>query len=234
MDITAETIEKIQSLIPVNDRIKKIDGRIYTYGKFSELRMPKLETMRLSTLDGFIEFANSREDRSKLIVTIDSQEHVSLRSANVDKDWNNYDLLAIASASEFISDYKYGRSYDAEEFMIRLQTGFIITPARDNLIKVAGNMSGESESKIEDDGVTQSTTVGRAVKTKVTIKNPVELKPVRTFQEVEQVSSPFIFRIDDDMNLTLHTGDSGKWKLAAIKEIAKYLRGNLNEIKVYA
>ena len=234
MDITAETINKIQEMMPVKERVREIDGRLYTYGQFRELRPPVAECLTLATLDGFIKFVNSRELPDTMVVTIDSETVVSLRSKHVDEKWKNFEVFADACATRFISGYRFGNYYDAESFMIKLQTGFIKTAQRDDLIKVASSISGESESKLTDDGISQSTTVGRAIKTKVTIQNPVMLKPVRTFQEVDQVTSPFIFRIDEGMELALHEGDSGKWKLDAMKNIAKYLRDNLNSVEVYA
>ena len=53
------------------------------------------------------------------------------------------------------------------------------------------------------------------------------LTPYRIFNEVEQPSSQFIFRINSMANLALFEADGGKWKLDAINNIAAYLKTEL-------
>lgn len=57
--------------------------------------------------------------------------------------------------------------------------------------------------------------------------NPVTLRPYRTFSEVEQPSSEFIFRINQLANMALFEADGGKWRLDAINNIANYLKEEL-------
>ena len=47
--------------------------------------------------------------------------------------------------------------------------------------------------------------------------NPVMLRPYRTFAEVEQPASQFVFRIDKNAEMALFSADGGKWHLNAIK-----------------
>ena len=67
--------------------------------------------------------------------------------------------------------------------------------------------------------------------------NPVTLRPYRTFNEVEQPASQFIFRINKMANLALFEADGGKWQLEAIGNIARYLAKELvdnNKITILA
>ena len=57
--------------------------------------------------------------------------------------------------------------------------------------------------------------------------NPVTLRPYRTFNEVEQPASQFVFRINKSANLALFEADGGKWQLEAISNIADYLMKEL-------
>ncbi|NQK92942.1 hypothetical protein HO498_01330 [Streptococcus suis] len=59
--------------------------------------------------------------------------------------------------------------------------------------------------------------------------NPVTLRPYRTFAEVEQPASQFIYRIDKAGYMALFEADGGKWKLDAINNIATYLKSKLGE-----
>ena len=65
----------------------------------------------------------------------------------------------------------------------------------------------------------------------VQVPNPVELKPYRTFFEIEQPSSSFVFRMksggkghEDGPMCSLHEADGGAWRLDAIEEVKHFLR----------
>lgn len=51
----------------------------------------------------------------------------------------------------------------------------------------------------------------------------VTLAPYRTFQEVEQPESEFVFRVYDDRSISLTAADGGMWKLAARDAVKHYL-----------
>lgn len=240
MSLSSEAIREIRDLLPASERLVDIGGRDFTYGKFEAVPPARIQTMKLATLEGLVAFAkkySKTDGLDTVMITIDSHMKVSLRTSDYDGEWFNYDLFAVADAAEYVSNFEFGKRMNIEDFMIRLQTCFVKSEERDTLIKVAGNMSADSENKMEDDGISQSTTIGRAVKTKVSIKNPVTLRPYRSFQEVDQISSPFIFRIHSDQGDTptvaLYESDSGKWKLDAIDLIYRYLTAALPGIEVY-
>jgi hypothetical protein len=217
----------------VEKRFEGPDGRIYVSEKVVPIESVRPETMVLSTLAGFCDFANKlKEDVKELAIFIDNNAIVSLTSENIDED-GKYEHWAEAHAKPYLCNFRFGQDYDPERFAIELQTNFIKTPERDKLIAVCSSLTKESEHKVEDDGITQRTTVGRAVKTKITIENPVKLKPRRTFAEVEQPASPFVFRINEDGEPALYEADNGEWKIEAIENIFKFLTGRCIEIPVY-
>ena len=67
------------------------------------------------------------------------------------------------------------------------------------ILKVSGNVEAKTTANYGDDGISQKTTIkqGIASKTDVIVPNPVTLVPYRTFLEVEQPPSEFVFRIRD-------------------------------------
>ncbi|MGC4441273.1 hypothetical protein ABXW85_20645, partial [Streptococcus suis] len=71
----------------------------------------------------------------------------------------------------------------------------------------------ESGSEIEDNGVSQVATVtsGVASLAKGKAPNPVLLRPYRTFAEVEQPASQFVFRIDKQARMALFEADGKRW-----------------------
>ena len=74
-------------------------------------------------------------------------------------------------------------------------------------------------------------TVGVAAKADAIVPNPVQLRPYRTFQEVEQPVSQFVFRIGDrgTPEFKLVEAEGGIWKTEAVRKIKDYLELVLSE-----
>ncbi len=85
-----------------------------------------------------------------------------------------------------------------------------------------------------DDGISQvaTMTVGVAAKADVIVPNPVELIPYRTFQEVAQPASKFVFRIGDKEvpAFKIVEAENNIWKNEAIANIKEYLAEALTEM----
>ena len=64
----------------------------------------------------------------------------------------------------------------------------------------------------------------------VVVPNPVTLMPRRTFFEIEQPASPFIFRMQSGPTCALFEADGGAWQQEAMQRIAIYLRQKLSKI----
>lgn len=62
------------------------------------------------------------------------------------------------------------------------------------------------------------------------VPNPVKLRPYRTFTEVEQPESEFVFRMknyDGSVGCAIFEADGGAWKNRAMKNIKEYLQYEL-------
>jgi hypothetical protein len=86
---------------------------------------------------------------------------------------------------------------------------------RDIMLKVVGNIKEETVNTIGDDGVSQAVVAKMGVATVANVKvpNPVVLKPYRTFVEVDQPESEFIFRMQSGPRCALFeaTAANGNW-----------------------
>ena len=116
-----------------------------------------------------------------------------------------------------------------------MQANFDITPDLETILKVAGNVEAKTTANYGDDGVTQKTTIkqGIASKADVLVPNPVTLTPYRTFLEVEQPSSEFVFRIKDNGGapvFMLVEAEGGLWRAEAMQNIKEYLTMELKDI----
>lgn len=81
----------------------------------------------------------------------------------------------------------------------------------------------------DDDGVSQQAIIKTGVTTKdaAFVPNPVSLIPYRTFLEVPQPASDFVFRISEGRGgapaFKLVAADGGLWKSQAVDNVKNYL-----------
>ena len=186
--------------------------------------------LEISTLTGFIDYiANNRDeiDLSKTLVIINDIDKVSLISIpNKDKNREIY-----IQAKAVTPEHRWGWS-EREDFIIGIQSKFTESDDRDILMKYVGTMQEEQNVQTTDDGVSQKIVAktGIASVSNVILPNPVKLRPFRTFQEVEQVESNFVFRIRQGGDCALFEADGGEWKIRCRKAIKGYLKGQLKDI----
>ncbi len=95
----------------------------------------------------------------------------------------------------------------------------------DYILTLLSHMSVDQSIKSDDNGVTQTVQVRKGVSFVENRRvNPiVRLAPYRTFPEVEQPESEFVFRIYDDRSIRLTAADGGMWKMDARDAVRKYL-----------
>ncbi len=143
----------------------------------------------------------------------------------------------ICSARAEIPTMNFGYFYDAETFNIMLQSRFCDTEHRNLLLSIIGNVRSSNVETKEDDGITQTVMTRKGILTKegTNLPNPVTLAPFRSFVEVEQTASPFIFRAKEakicdprdkdakEIQFALFEADGGAWKITARERIKKYL-----------
>lgn len=136
-------------------------------------------------------------------------------------------LLAYCEAD--VPQLRLGQFMEPEDFQIMLQTNFLPSDNLALVLKLVGSVKKEQSMQTADDGVSQRVTVNAGVATAadVTVKNPVQLTPIRTFREIEQPDSPFVLRFNENAKAALFTGDGAAWRMDAVARIADYLKNNL-------
>jgi hypothetical protein len=182
------------------------------------------------------------------ILHIQSPTNVRLLSF-LNEDRNREELI---HARALISSFKFDQWYDQERFMIETQANFVqvdpdpetedmILDPEDSaqapndinlLLKFAGNVKKTGEQAYSDNGTMQTATMqtGVAAKEEVIVPNPLTLIPYRTFQEVEQPSSRFIFRINDNLQMKLISADNGMWMNEAVLNIKRFFAKEFEQL----
>ena len=102
---------------------------------------------------------------------------------------------------------------------------------------LASNIVNNQQQEYSDDGITQQAVIKTGITTKqaALVPNPVHLVPYRTFLEVEQPASDFVFHISEGRGgepvFKLVAADGGLWKAEAVDNIKKYLEDALDGIE---
>lgn len=177
-------------------QVLEINGEAYSdKGLHRICHNPKAQAIEMTTLTSLVEYIKAGIDTmdDKMIVHVSSPEKVLL-----------YSMLDLDRVREYIvevnaqvPEFRYGRYMDHESFLIALQSKFIPNDDRELLLKFTGTVENGTVSQYGDDGVTQKATIktGIASKGEAVVPNPVRLRPFRTFIEVEQPESAFVFRM---------------------------------------
>ena len=231
MDMSKEALQYVVGLKEA--KLLDIYGDKYTdkeiYRVDNNLRAAAIE---MNTLTSLVDYAKSFtvEMSDQMLVQVVSPTEVKLISC-LDSDRKRECLVSVKA---MIPEFGYGRYMDHESFIIALQSKFIENKDRELLLRFAGTVKDESIAQYGDDGVTQKATIKTGITSvgEAIVPNPVNLKPFRTFIEVEQPESAFVFRMrqNNGVECAIFEADGGAWKNEAMKNIKKYLGFALDEL----
>ncbi len=236
MDMTREALQYVVGLSEAN--ILTINGDTYTDKQVhridNNLRAAAIE---MNTLSSLVDYAKAFADEmsDQMLVQVVSSTEVKLISC-LDADRKRECLVNV---SAMIPEFAYGRYMDHESFIIALQSKFIDNDDRALLLRFAGTVKDESVAQYGDDGVTQTATVKTGITSveKAIVPNPVILRPYRTFVEVEQPDSAFVFRMRQSegrgVECAIFEADGGAWKNEAMRNIKSYLALSLEGLPYF-
>lgn len=220
-----EALQYIASL--ANTKIENVDGQEFSTQPLHLIKQATPECLNVRNLSGFVDYLKSNFDGPvELMIQVTSPTEVrAFTSFNRDFERN-----VLIHANALLPDFDFGHWYDTESFNIKLQSVFVSNEDRDIMLKVVGNIKEEQVRSTGDDGVSQLVTAKSGVATvgDVKVPNPVKLAPYRTFVEIEQPSSDFVFRMKDGPRCALFEADGGAWKLQAMQNIKNYLQKELD------
>ena len=221
--------------------IVEVSGETYSDKPLERIDFsPMAEPIVMGTLTSFCEYLRAEiDDMSvKMIVHVESPTCVRLYS---DLDYNRQrEYIAVVKAN--IPEFPFDQYVDHEKFLISMQSKFIDDASTDKalLLKFAGTVKTGTVAQYGDDGVTQKATIktGIASMSDAIVPSVVRLKPYRTFLEVEQPTSDFVFRMkegkyDSGVQCAIFEADGGAWKAEAMENIKAYLKSELNDLRLF-
>jgi hypothetical protein len=215
--------------------------RPYSSMQIHPILEPQAKTLQVCTLTAIKDYFDRNPDaiaEADAIVHVEGPEKVSVLDSLSDPFMTRQNFM---TAQPHLRKFPFGTYLAGENFIIGLQTFFVQDDVTRQLIKLVGNLSDEKVTQWNDDGVTQKVTAKVAIVRveEVPVPSPVVLKPFRTFLELDQPASTFIFRIQrregQAPQCALIEADGGAWELKAIETIAAWLRQNLpKEVTILA
>lgn len=210
--------------------LKDVGGKIYSDRQMKPVcPVPYAEPVRMTTLTGFVHYIRSGIDtmKGRMIIQVAAPDRVLLFSQLDNDRKREY----VAEVTAMLPEFKFGKFHDQESFCISLQSKFVNNKDRGLLLKFGGTVEAGTVAEYGDDGVSQKATVktGIASKSDAIVPNPVKLAPFRTFTEVSQPESDFIFRMKDGevIYCALFEADGGAWKNEAMNTVREWLIKNL-------
>ena len=254
MSMIRDAIEYIVELRR-REATKEVDGTIYTLNsdgtlfmsldaqKFDEERamskaehyeFPTIKTTTLSSIADYVDkdpecFFSNRCARP--VIHIKTPTSVTLY-ADLDEFGRR---MPIVQASATIPNIEFGRKMDVETFTIMLQSSFAGSDDRDYLLHAVSAVRVTNDLEIKDDGMAQTVSVnkGAATVARETLRNPVQLAPFRTFVEVPQPLSYYVFRVHDGPSVALYTAGGAEWEISAMANIKTYFEDAVKNEAAY-
>ncbi|MDX9788858.1 MAG: hypothetical protein RBT11_18930 [Desulfobacterales bacterium] len=232
----AAFVDKILSLGAIQKT--EIGGRIYTKGAMTLVQAPEHSgpgTLKFRTLRGLADYVFKNADITCLEDTflhVHDFNRVLLQGHLIPAACNTRFLYA--EAELHAKSFGFGVWYDLENFIIALQSMFVADDATESLLGLLRHLANEHVVENKDDGFSQGVQIktGITTKSQVKITNPMTFRPYRTFRDIEQPPSQFIFRLrkgDKGLLCVLFESDGEAWKLDAIAGIKAWLEAQLPE-----
>ena len=193
------------------------------------------DPIKATTLTSLVDYIKQRRDelREHMIIQVVSATEVRMYSGLLDE--RDREELFVVNA--LLPRFEFGQQYDQESFIVSLQSCFQNNGDREAVAMLASNIVNNQQQEYSDDGITQQAVIKTGITTKqaALVPNPVHLVPYRTFLEVEQPASDFVFRISEGRGgepvFKLVAADGGLWKAEAVDNIKKYLEDALDGIE---
>lgn len=225
----AKMIDKIVSL--KETKTFEIGGQTYADSQLTRIppHVDRPECIEVSGLDGICKLIRTELAKLDTVVMVQAKAHNAVEVMTTYQPDFSRNILyrAKADAPGLRTGFR-GR----EVALIELRSLFIPNEGSAYLLDLLSRMTDENSVTSNDNGVTQQVEArqGISLNMLVEIKPRVQLRPFRTFLEVEQPESEFLIRVDAQEGVGFFEADGGIWKLEAKKNIANYFNTNLADL----
>lgn len=218
MENNTNIVQDIRQIVEENKvQTIEVGDRIFSTKALTEIKPVKntAREIRFSDLSSIVEIVKREMDRfdCPLYINIESERAVTVISSLDTEKEREQPYSAVAEGNRF----EFGRGYDYEKFIIALRSLFVQTEKSAELLQLLKKVENVESVQLSDDGITQQVVAKQGAMLAADVKvSPIyQLAPFRTFIEVEQPESEFLFRVSDKNIFALYEADGGAWKIKA-------------------
>lgn len=191
---------------------------------------PNYPTISVHSLDGVVEIIDSTPAAATVVC---SARRVDVLGAEFGKRRQRPTFVSATCLAPEIQPAQY---LPLEQFRLQLMTCFEGTPDRDTVLQLTSKVVAESIGTAQDDGMSQTVKARTGIAAVSEVKAPpvIMLRQIRSFHEVQQVESPFVFRMrlmGNSVEAALFGLASG-WQLKQAQLVAEYIKNALGEDKI--
>jgi hypothetical protein len=242
-----ESIQELERMaVEANNKVIEVGEKTYVSKGLVEVNPFRgTDLITMSTLQGMSDFINNNIDNFPLNECyLQVQSHDKIRLLQKVNSSKNRDRLAVAGMPEDYEGFNFGYFMPVDEFLIGLTAHFKGDNNQENgdsyLRQFASKVVQNTQVETGDDGITQNLTIKKGIsggmKENAVAKPIVSLRPYRTFREVEQPASEFLFRVQTartgEVECALFEADGGAWVLEAMANIKAYFAQHNPDIKI--
>ena len=226
-------VNDIKKIIDENITLVEINGEKYTNQSLRPVRNEeRVEKICFNDLASIVKMIKNEGGifKAPLYINIVSAEKVSVFTTTNEYKDREYPYCAESDAAKF----RFGSYHNFEDFVIAMRSQFVQNEDSKEMLAMLKKITNNNSVETEDDGITQKITAQQGTSLSSAVKaTPIrKLTPYRTFIEVEQPTSEFLFRVGDGSRFALFEADGGAWKRKAKENISKYFEEQLkDEIK---
>ena len=225
MENSTNIVNDIKKIVEENQvQVIKIGDRTFTTKDLYEVKPIKNTANKivfndLSSIATIVK-RESGKFFAPLYIFIEDEKTVSVLTSLDDEKDREAPYVAKADDDRF----RFGREYDYESFVIAIRSLFVQNNDTTELLNTLKKVSTVESVETEDDGVTQKVVAkaGSSLAESLKVAPIRKLAPYRTFIEVEQPESEFLFRLFRNNQFALFEADGGAWKIKAKAHIRAY------------
>lgn len=190
------------------------------------------DTLPLHSLEALVKMVQTEAVNMDAPLYITIPNHLTVRCfGQPDADARYFRQVYYEAKATDVPGFQDGFR-DQEKAIIELRSRFASGEGVDYLLDLLSRITKDSGVTTNDNGISQTVEArqGVALKSMVSVKPRVSLRPFRTFQEVEQPESEFLLRLDEEGNIGLFEADGGMWKLTARQTVKAFLEAELADL----
>ena len=241
---TILTITAIDRVVDLANQARRdpcieVRGNTFVYSDARHeyiLQTKTIQTLKTDSMQSIIDFLLSGELKNDLLfIHVVNEKDINLLSI-VNAVTGHRDVYLNAE-SKFDAPRFFDEFWDLESFKIKLLTLCEQSEERDSLASDIVTIISDESQSITDTGVGIEVACksGISLVGKKKLPQFVNLKPIRTFLEIDQVESQFLIRVkkeESGVKIGLMEYAKEMWKIEAKSRIKHWLKSELKDSKI--